>query len=421
VFSLIDCNNFYASCEKLFDPALHTRPLVVLSNNDGCVIARCARAKARNIPMGMPFFKLRERIQQENIAVRSSNYELYGDMSRRVMNTLARCTPHMEIYSIDEAFLTFPDTASGLSDTGQAIRHRLFRETGIPVSVGTAPTKTLAKAANWYAKKHTKRGVCTLESAADISVLVEKLPVEEIWGIGSRHGRRLKERGIITAADFVRAFSPRSVQREMSITGLRTWRELQAIPAIPLEEEPPPKKSLAVTRSFGSMVTAKSDLAQALSRFTERAAEKLRHGSLAAQRMDIFILTNRHRKDLPDYTGHRGYTFPVPTTDTPEMVHTARRLLKEIYRRGFYYKKAGVILSGLTDDTHIQTSLFDPVNRTQSSRLMAACDTINRRYGKTTVHTAAAGGAQKASWTMRQNHLSFCPTTRWKDIITVRV
>lgn len=419
MYALIDCNNFYASCESLFDPTLLRRPLVVLSNNDGCVISRSAEAKAIGIKMGVPLFQIKDEIKRHNIAVRSTNFELYGDMSNRVMMTIEAMSPDVERYSIDEAFAKVPES-TGVLQFGEEVKHRVTNHVGIPVGVGIGPSKTLAKVANWYAKK-SGQGLCILHNQEECEALLKKVPIEEVWGIGRQHSKRLRSYCVQTAFDFIQKMSEARVQEMMTIQGVRTWKELQGFPCIELEEVAPPKQSIATTRSFGKMVDKLSDLDEAVATFVENCSAKARAGKLVARRMQVFIHTNMFRKDLPTYARNRVVQLPVPTADALELVHYAKAALRSIYAPQYEYKKAGVILLDLIPDSEVQTSFLDTVDRPKSKALTSAMDKLTNRFGRRAVHIAASGTrTKKAKWHMNQQRLSPCYTTRLSDVMRVK-
>lgn len=420
MYAIADCNNFYASCEKVFNPALRDRPVLILSNNDGCVIARSAEAKVLGVPMGAPAFKIKNEIKRHNMAVFSSNFALYGDMSQRVMNTLAQFTPSIEIYSIDEAFLSLDGFENRDFVTyGHEIRNKVFQDIGIAVGVGIAPTKTLAKAANNYAKK-SKTGVWKVETDQEIANLLKWLPIEEIWGVGRRHAKRLRAWQIKTAYDFVYRLSESWVQREMSIVGVRTWKELQGIPCISMECAPPAKKSIATTRSFGKMVQAEQEMSEAVASFATACAAKLRRNGQVAQQILVFIHTNPFRSELAEYSRNRVVTFPVPSNNTMELVKYALIALRDIFREGYYYKKAGVVVSGLIPAGEVQQNFLDFVDRPKQESLMNALDQITMRFGKKACVPAITGQG-KREWHMNQQRLSPCYTTRWDHLMEVKV
>lgn len=420
MYALADCNNFYASCERVFDPSLIGRPVVVLSNNDGCVIARSNEAKALGIKMGEPAFKIKELIEKANVAVFSSNYTLYGDMSQRVMNTLASFTPDIEIYSIDEAFLGLHGfNYVDLMDYARHIRKTTMRNTGIPISLGLAPTKTLAKVANHIAKKQPQhQGVYMIANEQQRVDALKGFEIGEVWGIGRQYSKFLARYGVNTAYDFTR-MPAGWVRHHMSVVGLRTQKELLGIPCIDLEHAAPPKKAIATTCSFGEMQTDLGYLSEAVASFAASCAQKLRKQQSVAQVVMVFAHTNYFRDDLPQYSASKTITLPVPTSSTMELIHYALIGLKSIFKPGFRYKKAGVIVTGISTNQHIQTSLFDSIDREKHSKLMVVVDKLNDKYGRHTVKVAAQGAGRK--WKLRQERISPMYTTRWDDIITVKV
>ncbi|QKG80358.1 Y-family DNA polymerase [Tenuifilum thalassicum] len=420
MYVLADCNNFYASCERVFNPSLIGKPVIVLSNNDGCVIARSNEAKALGIKMGEPAFKIKDTIERHNVAVFSSNYTLYGDMSQRVMNTLASFTPDIEIYSIDEAFLGLHGFRYvDLIEYASQIRKTTMRNTGIPISLGIAPTKTLAKVANHIAKKQpAHNGVYMIATDEQRVEALKNYEIGEVWGIGRQYSKFLMRYGVNTAYDFTK-MPAGWVRRHMSVVGLRTQKELLGIPCIDLEHTAPPKKAIATTRSFGEMQTDLGYLKEAVASFAANCAHKLRKQKSVAQIVMVFAHTNYFRDDLPQYSASKTITLPVPTSSSIELAHYAIEALKRIYKPGYSYKKAGVIVSGISTNQHIQTSLFDTIDREKHNRLMAAMDKINDKYGRGTVKIAAQGAGRK--WKLRQEKVSPKYTTSWSDIITIKV
>jgi DNA polymerase V len=418
LFALIDCNNFYVSCERLFQPILLGKPVVVLSNNDGCVIARSDEAKALGIPMGLPAFKLTDLITEHSIEVFSSNYTLYGDLSTRVMTTLTQWTPEVEVYSIDEAFLKFsvllPDA---LTAYGQTIRATIQQWTGIPVSIGIGPTKTLAKLANRLAKRSPEaQGVVTLNSHIEIEATLAQTPIEDIWGIGPGYTRRLHAHKIRTALQ-LRQVNDRWVRQELGIVGLRLVWELRGISCLPLELCPPPKQNLMVSRSFGRPITTLTEMREAVATYMTRAAEKLRRHHVAAGVLTVFLMTSRFR-DEPQYSNSVTISLPVATQDTAELIGYALRGVEQTFREGYRYQKAGVILTALVPAHQIQAHLFDQHDRERSQKLMTAIDTINREWGSGTIRYAAVG--LRPGWVMRCARRSPRYTTRWEELAVVR-
>ena len=421
-FALCDANSFYCSCEAVFRPSLWGRPVVVLSNNDGCVIARSPEAKALGIKMGAPAFQWRDFFREHQVAVFSSNYALYGDMSRRVMATLRQHAAGVEVYSIDEAFLSL----DGLAGTGQlethawAMRETVRRWTGIPIGVGVAATKTLAKLANRQAKQ--TGGVCVLDHQSQAGRdLLEEWPVRELWGVAGRLERRLAAMFILTAGQLARA-KPALLRQRFGVVVERMALELRGVSCLELEEVTPDRQNLCCSRSFGHPVEDLEELRQAVATHASRAGEKLRRQGLAASAVCVFLQTDRHREDLPQYHPQAGRELLVPTSFTPELVGETGRILQAIYQPGYRYKKAGVLCLDLVPDDEKQTSLFqavDPVQEEKQRRLMAAADALNLHYGRGTIRTATAGFHQR--WQMRRDQLSPCYTTRLADVPTARL
>jgi DNA polymerase V len=418
MLALVDCNSFYASCERVFDPRLWNRPVVVLSNNDGCVVARSAEAKALGIATGTPYFQIRDLVARHGIVVRSSNYTLYGDLSSRVMAVLGRFTPHLEIYSIDEAFLDFGGmSADRLMDYGREIRRTVLQWTGIPVSIGIGSTKTLAKVANHLAKQATAAGgVWSLADPRDQTAVLARLDVQDIWGIGARLAIRLRRAGIATALD-LREASPSRVRRLIGVVGERTALELRGLPCIGLEETPPPAKSIIWSRSFGRPVQRREELEEAVATHATRAAEKLRLHRRVAGAMSIFVATSRFRGT--PYANMATVPLDPPTDDTARLIHAALTALQPIFREGLAYQKAGVMLGGTEPRAGLTESLFARYDRGRSERLMAVLDGVNHRLGPDTLRYAASG--LERLWHMRREHASPCYTTRWDELPTVKV
>jgi len=420
MYAMVDCNNFYVSCERVFDPALEGRPVVVLSNNDGCVVARSPEAKALGIVNGEPVFRRKSFFVRHGVRMFSSNYALYGDMSARVMQVLSRFSPDVERYSIDEAFLCFPALARDrLLETAGRIRLAVRQWTGIPVCVGMARTKTLAKLANHTAKRMPGGGNCLLDDAAEIEGCLARTPAGEIWGIGRRHARFLHEHGIETALDLARR--PREwVRRHLALPGLHTVMELNQEPCIPFERNPPPVRSLMCSRSFGTEVADLGSLEEALSTRVQQAAAKLRAKGMAAGAVQVFVETSRFRSEA--YAGDSGCAvLPAPTSFTHDLNAAALQVLRGIYRPGFAYRKTGVLLLDLISEGCRQLHLFDaPVVREGPRKaLMAAMDRVNAVHGRGTLVLASSGFGAKP-WHMRQTRRSPRYTTRWAELPVVR-
>jgi len=424
MFALVDCNNFYASCERAFNPALRLRPVVVLSNNDGCIIARSEEAKALGIPMGTPEFKCRPLLRQHDVAVFSSNYALYGDMSSRVMATLAALAPEIEVYSIDEAFLDMSSFSRfDLQDYASHMRRTVRLHTGIPVSVGIAPTKTLAKIANRIAKKNPEyHGVCVLKSHEEIFNALERTKVEDIWGIGRQWRKLLQAKRIESAADLAAA-SAAWVRKHLHIVGARIQAELQGTSCLSMELVRPAKQSICTSRSFGRNVSSLAELQQAVATFAGKCAVKLRKEDSLASMLTVFIATSPFDELDKRYWGTRTAALPHPTQDSIAMLKAAETILAGIFREGKVYKKAGVIVSGIVPraSCSITLSLFAeeaPAANARDAKLMQVMDAINQRYGRGTVRLAAENAE---SWKPHQERLSPRYSTRWSDIIQVEV
>jgi DNA polymerase V len=416
-FGLLDCNNFYVSCERVFDPALQGKPVVVLSNNDGCVIARSEEAKALGIPMGMPAFQMEKQFPNHTIEVYSSNYPLYGNMSERVMQVLTQFTPEVEIYSIDEAFLNLAGFGDDLASYGHVIRNTVKRWTGIPTSIGIGETKTLAKLANRVAKRmKDAQGVVDLTASSHQDEVLAAIPVQDIWGIGPSYTRLLQSHGIHTALD-LRQVKDWWIRKQMGVVGLRIAWELRGVSCLSLIQCPPSKKSLMVSRSFGKSITTLDEMREAVATYTSRAAEKLRRNKLAAGVLTVFVTTN-HFTDEPQYSNAVTLTLPVATNDTAELLAYALCGMEHICQTGFRYKKAGVLLTELVPAQQIQLSLFDGRDRERSARLMTAMDDINRQWGAGTIRYAAVGF--KNRWKMRSARRSPRYTTRWEELVVVQ-
>lgn len=414
MYALVDCNNFFVSCERVFQPGLNGRPVVVLSSNDGCVISRSQEAKDLGIPMGIPYFKWRDLMEKDGVRVFSSNFELYGDLSDRVMQTLQHFTDDIEIYSIDEAFLSFKDKVCTI-EFGQEIRETVGRWTKIPISVGFAPTKTLAKVANHIAKKQKQYGGVFKIIPSEIDKVLADFPVGEIWGIGRSSALFLSSKRIKTALDLIKC--PEDwIKKNLTIRGLQIARELRGISCFELEA-PAPKKGIICSRSFGRAVTEFSELKEAIVSFMTRAAKKLREEKEVAGYVSVYIRTNLHNHDKK-YSASLGSSLPVATSYTPELIDKAILLLERIYREGFRYYKAGVGLSHLSAETQIQQSLF--VKNSSSSKkrsLMKTLDKLNHRYGENTLHFAGSG--LKNGWKEKRKLISKSYTTDIKQLPVV--
>jgi len=418
VYALVDCNNFYASCERVFKPHLIGQPVVVLSNNDGCVIARSNEAKELGIPMGAHAFKYEKEFKEKNIHVFSSNYPLYGDMSRRVMSLLSRFTPDMEIYSIDEAFLKFEGFEQHFNthNIGLEMRRTVTKGTGIPISVGIAPTKSLAKIANKIAKKFSDKtqNVYTLDTDDKIIQALKWTAIGDVWGIGRQYAKRLIAQGVVTAYDFTQ-LPEEYVQKHMSIVGLRLQKDLKGMPVLDLEEIAP-KKNIATTRSFDKNYTDYNYIRERVCTFAVKCAEKLRRQDSLCQSMMVFLHTNGFRQDLPQYSKNIIIQLPYATNSSMELSHYAQVALSKIFKDGYAYKKAGVIIMDFTPSHTQQLSLFDNPHP-KHTPLMQMMDKINRQAGKDIIKLVSQD-LQK-TWKMRQEHLSRRYTTQMNEILEI--
>lgn len=418
LFALVDCNNFYVSCERVFNPKLEGRPVVVLSNNDGCVVARSNEAKALGIRMGAPWFQIEQEARRHGVLCFSSNYALYADMSARVMAVLGQFSPHQEVYSIDECYLGLSGLGShNLAAYGQEIRRRVMRWTGLPVSIGIAPTKTLAKMANHTAKKREQFvGVCDFGQFAPhaLDALLGEIAVGEVWGVGRKSQLQLQRMGINTALELKQS-NPRQIRGQFSVMLERTITELNGLSCIGLEEMNPEKKQIICSRSFGKPVTHLQDLSEAVSNYMIRAAEKLRSQESVAASISVYILTNAFKPEQPQYQSSFIIPLVKPEDDTRILVQAALKGLNQIYRKGCNYKKAGVVLMGLEPKHSRPQTLFDdPALESRSSRLMHLMDAVNARMGQDTLTLAAAG--TRKTWRMRRSRKSPDYTTRWEEL-----
>tara|TARA_Y100001970_G_scaffold111472_1_gene139136 strand:+ start:9684 stop:10943 length:1260 start_codon:yes stop_codon:yes gene_type:complete len=419
MYGIVDCNNFYASCERVFNPKLHNKPIIVLSNNDGCVIARSNEVKRLGIKMGEPAFKISSLIKKYNIKVFSTNFALYGDMSQRVMNIIAESIPKIEIYSIDEAFLDLHGfNYLEIVELGHSLRKKILKYTGLPVSIGIGQTKTLAKIANHISKKNKKyKGVFMINNDNQ-DVVLANIPVKKIWGIGFKMESFFKYYGVYTAKD-LKEISTTWIRNRRSIVEERTIKELRGIPCYTIDSHPLNKKSICTSRTFGEMITSYTDLKSSIAMYTARCAEKLRIQNSCAKFAHVFISTNPYGQKNKQYACYQVVNFPVETNDTGEMLTYILKILKKIFKEGYQYKKAGVVLGGIIPDTHVQTNLFDSIDRKKSLKIMHTIDSINKKIGRDSIRYACQGYYRK--WTLKQEQLSPCYTTRWLDILTINI
>ncbi|HVJ63760.1 MAG TPA: Y-family DNA polymerase [Bdellovibrionota bacterium] len=417
MIALIDCNSFYCSCERVFRPDLATKPVIVLSNNDGCAVSRSDEAKAVGVKMGAPYFKIKDFCEQNAVHVFSSNYTLYGDMSRRVMETLAEEVARLEIYSIDEAFAEIPDMSEAeLRDFALRLRDKIFRHTGIPVSIGIAPTKVLAKVANHIAKANKEFTECvySLVNEREITAELERFPVREVWGIGRKLAKKLGAHRIDTAKE-LRESNDKMIQQLLSITGLYIAKELRGESCITLEILREARKQVVSTRSFGKPVYEIEELRESVATHVTSAALKLRQQGLLTRYLRVMIQTSRfdenyHYDSLP-------MSIPAATASTNKLIATTMPLVDRLYRRGVRYKKAGVVLSDLVPHSRVQMDLFNGSDSARDEHLMRTLDEVNRRFGRGSLAFAACGIDK--FWEMASNMKSPAHTTRWSELLRV--
>jgi DNA polymerase V len=417
LFALVDCNNFYVSCERIFEPSLENRPVVVLSNNDGCVVSRSNEAKRLGIKMGVAFFKIKDFADKHGVEALSSNYTLYADMSRRVMETLCHFSPEIEVYSIDEAFLDLSGLGDPPTEYGRKIRHTVKQWTGMPVSIGIAGTKTLAKIANRIAKRSPEAaGVFELTKQAPIDKALAQTKVDHIWGIGIKTCIKLKRAGIHTAMD-LRRVDVEWMRQRFGVTGVRTVYELRGACCYELEQEPPTKKGITVSRIFGRNIEAIEELKEAIASYVSRASEKLRQEGVATGAMTVYVMTSRFVDPRKRYFNSRAVSFPTATNYTPELIDYAIKAVEQLYRKGFLYNKAGVIFGDLVPEERVQGNFLDTIDRQKSQRLMQVVDTINTRLPDSALRWAAEGIHQP--WRTKFAKRSKRYTTQWDELVEV--
>ncbi|MEQ1718026.1 MAG: Y-family DNA polymerase [Hyphomicrobium sp.] len=415
--ALVDCNNFYASCERLFQPDLRGKPVVVLSNNDGCVIARSNEAKALGIGMGDPWHLSKAKFAKQGVIVRSSNYTLYGDLSARVMTVLRNFTPNLEVYSIDEAFLSFTGFNERTDAHARLLRATVLQWTGIPVSVGIAPTKTLAKVANRTAKKNpASHGVCNLMRAEDQVTALETLTLTDLWGVAGRMAKRLEDIGIRTPMQLLDADAS-MIRDRLGVVMERMALELRGVPCHGLVEANPANKSILASRSFGRAVTERFELEQAVSSHVERAAEKLRRQKLCSSVISVFVRTNPFKPQERQYSASHAVTLPVATSDTAVLLEAASFAVGRLWRSGYRYKKAGVELFEICPADCVQRDLWTSPDAPRRKALMASLDKLNAEHGRGTVRFAASGITQ--GWKLRCEQRSQRYTTEWSELLRV--
>lgn len=415
IFALVDCNNFYVSCERVFNPKLEAKPVIVLSNNDGCVISRSNEAKKLGIPMGAPFYKWEAFCEQNHVYTFSSNYELYGDLSRRVMLALKHFCPHIEIYSIDEAFLELSELSdTPVEDYMQQVRAKVKHWTGMPVSIGIGATKTLAKIANTIAKNTTVENVYQIDNFYH-NKLLSDFPVEKIWGVGRQLAKRLHQLQISTAQALQQA-DAKMIRLHFSVTAEKIVRELNGISCLPLEAMFTPRKQIVCSRSFGKPVTELEELQEAISHYSAVATKKLRNQHCVAGGIYVFIETNYFNLKMPYYSNNVFFPFPIPTQDTSYIIRIAKKCIRHLYKKNLSYHKVGVILTELIPQNMQQQDILQ-VNSLKNERLIQSVDVINKKFGKDTLFYCAEGISRE--WKMITNKLSPRYSTRWDELAVV--
>jgi len=414
--ALVDCNSFYVSCERLFNPKIRKKPVVVLSNNDGCIISRSNEAKALGIKMGEPYFKAKNIIIKNKVEVFSSNYSLYGDLSRRVMRTLKRFNSEIEVYSIDEAFLdlsNFPDNE--VEKVGKEIRETVLQWTGIPTSIGIAKTKTLSKVANHIAKKKIS-GVTSLIGIENIDPILEKIDINDVWGVGRQLTKFYQKNGIYNAKQ-LKNKSNTWIKKSSNVLSSRTAMELRGIPCINLETTQTKRKSCVVSRSFGKRIETFQELKEAIANYCLNASEKIRSESLVAKAITVFVRTSPFQRNYGYYSNAKTIDFPIATNNSIETVKTAVSILENIFKNGYQYQKAGVMLTGLRNDDG-RKNLFSSEKDEKINSLMRSIDNTNYRYGRSTLSLASAGVQKK--WNMRRQYSSKIDTADFYCLPTIR-
>jgi len=421
LYALCDCNNFYASCERVFNPALNGRPVVVLSNNDGCAVACSKEAKALGFRVGTPIYQCEAMVKSHEVQICSSNYTLYADMSERIMKILSMFVPDIEIYSIDEAFLRLENIATqNMADYLKRIQQTILQWTGVPVSIGAACTKTLSKLANRYAKRHPEtEGVFLLEGQESIAAILRNTKPEEIWGIGPQYAKMLSANAIHHALDLCE-LPYNWIRKNMTVMGLRTVWELRGFPCTEMKTIREDKKGIGVSRSFGHPVDNLEDMSRAMAAYMAVAGEKLRSQHSCATMVGIFLGTNPFKEHESQYSNFLTARLPIPTADTGYLLHTAQNILRVIFRHGFRYKKVGVFLFGIIPETNQTEHLFaSPYQGSRTQYLMETVDKLNHRWGRDTVTFASCGN--DPGWAMRRERLSGRYTTSWDELLEISV
>ncbi len=418
MIGLCDCNNFFVSCQRLFQPDLNGKPVAVLSGNDGCIIARSNEVKALGIKMGVPLFKVRDIIDRHGVTLFSANHRLYSDISQRVMATIRANTPSIEIYSVDEAFIDFSGfDVDRLKEHGEALAALVKRNTGIPVSIGVAPTKSLAKIASRLCKEYPKlNGCCLMYRAEDVEKVLRRLPIEDVWGVGRGSAKRLREAGVATAYQFTQ-LPEQWVRGALNLPGVRIWRELRGEQAIEFDPTIKPSQSISIGRSFSHDITSLDELQSIVAGFSSSVATKLRAQGSCTTQLTTYLNTNRHREDLPQHFEEEIVRFATPTSSTLEIVTAATSSLRRLFREGYGYKKAGVICSGVVPREHVQGSLFDGIKDQKEGSLMRIIDTLNGTMGRGAVQLAAETAFHTDS---SKRYLSPSYTTQWDELPLVK-
>ena len=414
MYALADCNNFFASCERVFRPELNGKPVIVLSNNDGCAVARSNEAKALGIKMGDPLFKIRDIVEKNHVSVFSGNFALYGDMSRRVQEVLRDYSPSVEVYSIDEAFLDLDGIDADFDSYAKEISSECWRRTSIPVSVGIAPTKTLAKIASKLCKKYPGlRGGCYMHRPQDIEKVLRNFPAEDVWGIGRRMMKRLESMGVKTAWDYA-SLPETTVRMLFHLPGFRTWKELKGIPCIALEDMIEPRKTICVSRSFSREITERDELCEQVANFAESAVTKLRAQHSVALEMVVFAMTNRFRENAPQVFSSSHVVIPDGTAEHRTFIRFALQGCRDLYRPGYAYKKVGVVITKLVQEEGFSHSLFSDMDALEKeSRLSSSIDSIHKLFGRGAVLLGSQGTGEIK---MSREHQSPHYTTLWADI-----
>lgn len=418
-FILVDCNNFFVSCERLFNPKLIGKPVVVLSNNDGCVVSRSNEAKKLGIPMGAAAFEYEYLFKKNNVFVFSSNFTLYADISSRVMQTLSELSTDIEVYSVDEAFLFVPEVTGNITDYARYIRAEVLKRTGIPVSLGIGPTKTLAKVANKFAKKQLEYGGVFNINDKNIDDLLSKFDVADIWGVGYQYSKLLVNSGIKTAKD-LKYGKDEWIRKKMTVMGLRTVLELRGQVCYDLQTNPDTKKSITVSRSFGSYVTTLDILKQAVASYASRAAEKLRKENLLVSVVTVFVSTNRYHDNFR-YFNSRSIELNIASSYTPDILNAAHKALESIFKFGYQYKKAGIIFSNLIPQGHVQLTIGSEIpDFSKNNKLMKTFDKINTRWGRNRLSFASIGTNHDLFKSKREKK-SQNYTTSWHELLTIEI